>query len=200
MSIEVKDFVAIIDQVSVYVSASLKERLSPRLLFHNSNHTYEVVAAAGEIGANSNLTELQLAIVTIAAWFHDCGYTVKYKDHEDESKRIANDFLKGQSYPDDFIRSVLACIEATRYPQQPRSIEEMVICDADLYHFTKPDYPHYEEALRLEWNDCLYLNYSRQEWEEVNCSVLLEHTYFTEYGKNVLQKFKDVNLERLKCK
>lgn len=162
----------LIYNVADYASSYLRDNLSEKLLFHNTQHTYEVVEAVKEIGKYSHLSETQFATVTVAAWFHDCGYAITYKGHEDESKKIAADFLRKQSYPEGFINSVLACIEATRYPQHPQSPEAKVICDADLYHFTRPDYHKYEEALRLEFNTFLSKKYGKEEWRNNNCEIL----------------------------
>lgn len=92
----------------------------------------------------------------------------------------------------------MACIGATRFPQNPKSIEEEVLTDADLYHFTKPDYPKYEQRLRKEFKIYLGRTYTDKEWAETNYTLLKSHSYYTPYGKTVLQKFKEVNIERLK--
>lgn len=189
----------LVTKVGDYVTSYLRNNLSEKLSFHNLSHTYEVIDAVKEIGKYCKLSQTQLAIVTVAAWFHDCGYANAYKGHEDESMKLANDFLKKQFCNSEFIDSVLSCIEATRYPQKPRTLEEMVICDADLYHFTRPDYPAYEGALRSELYSYLQLGHSQDEWNEKNCQMLITHKYFTNYGQQVLQKFKEVNLERMKC-
>jgi len=91
----------------------------------------------------------------------------------------------------------LDCIEATRFPQNPKSPEEEVLEDADLYHFTKRDYFKYEQRLRKEFKTYLGKTFTDMEWAETNCTLLKSHCYYTMYGKNVLQKFKEVNIERL---
>jgi len=190
----------ILNAVEIYVMAYLKDNLSSKLTFHNLNHTLEVVHAVKEIAAQDDLSEEQLVIIQIAAWFHDCGYAKAYTGQEDSSKQLANDFLKDNQYPEEFITRVLKCIEATRYPQKPMIKEARILCDADLYHFTKPDYHCYEDALRRELE--LYFNhgFTKTEWAHTNCGILENHVYFTDYGKNVLQKFKTINVGRMKCK
>jgi predicted metal-dependent HD superfamily phosphohydrolase len=94
---------------------------------------------------------------------------------------------------------VLSCIDATHYPQVPHSIESQVLCDADFFHLTRPDYKKYEEGLREEFKIFLNKEYTDAEWKEINCAMLCSHQYFTEYGKNVLQKLKEINLKSLTC-
>ncbi len=52
----------------------------------------------------------------------------------------------------------------------------------------------------MEFKACLGKTYTDEEWEETNYALLKQHSYSTMYGKTVLQKFKQVNMERLKTK
>lgn len=186
-----------IDIVRDYVLEILSSKLPNDMGFHTVTHTQEVVKAAIEIAGECRFNPKQLEVVTLAAWFHDCGYTTTYTNHEDSSKTIAADFLSRHNYPKKEIEQVLACIEATRFPKNPTSLEEEVLADADMYHFTKPDYPKYEQQLRKEFKTYLNRTYTDMEWAEINYTLLKSHSYYTDYGKNVLQKFKEVNIERL---
>lgn len=188
----------IIELARNYVVQLLSNKLPDGVCYHNVKHTKDVVRAAIEIAEQCYFTQKQLEIVTLAAWFHDCGHITTCINHEDHSKAIATDFLSRHKYPKDDIHKVLACIEATRMPQNPKTPEEQVVADADLYHFTKPDYPKYEQELRKEVKYYLNKTYSDIEWAEKNYAMLTNHSYFTPYGKGVLQKFKEVNIERIK--
>lgn len=188
----------IVNKVRDYVLEILSGKPLNDLGFHCVMHTDEVVKAAIEIAQECHFTSKQLEIITLAAWFHDCGYSITFSNHEDGSKTIATDFLNRNNYPKEDIEQVLACIEATRFPQNPKSPEEEVLADADLYHFTKPDYPKYEQQLRKEFENYLGKTYTDKEWTEINYTLLKNHSYYTNYGRTVLQCFKEVNIERLK--
>lgn len=187
----------IVSIVRVYVLELLSGKLPNDMSFHTVMHTQEVVNAAIEIAGESHFSPKQLEVVTLAAWFHDCGYTNTHNNHEDTSKTIASDFLSKYNYQEEDIKQVLACIEATRLPQNPKSAEEEVLADADLYHFTKPDYPKYEQRLREECKTFFGKTYTDLEWAEINYTLLKNHNFYTDYGKNVLQQFKEVNIKRL---
>lgn len=186
--------------VQVFVLKYLKTNLPTTLSFHNVNHTLDVVQAVKDISTHYNLSDEHLNRIKIAAWFHDCGYAKAYTGHESVSKQIAEDFLKEQDYPESEIAEILSCIEATRYPQNPMSVEAKILCDADLYHFTKPDYHRYELALRLELEYYFKNKYSDSEWARINCKMLETHEYFTEYGREKLQKFKAINVVQMRCR
>jgi HD superfamily phosphodiesterase len=185
----------LVEAVSSYVILFLSENLSNELVFHNINHTYEVVAVAREIGSQCYLSDNEMLALEVAAWFHDCGYANTYLGHENESKKIAEDFLENYGCENGFISSVLNCIESTKYPPKPSSLIEKVLCDADLYHLTRANYPKYEKALRREFEIFLKLIYTDEEWLKKNCWFLSEHTYYTDFGEKVLSKFKETNIQ-----
>lgn len=185
----------LIEAVSNYVILFLSENLSDQLLFHNIGHTYEVVGTAREIGLHYNLSQEEMSILQIAAWFHDCGYANTYTGHEEESKKIAKTFLDNFVCEKNFINKVLNCIEATKYPQNPTSLIEKILCDADMYHLTRPNYPKYEKAIREEFEKYLGLIYTDKEWWTKNSSFLTCHTYYTDYGQKILARFKEVNIQ-----
>jgi len=185
----------LLQAVRDYVIVFLTENLSQQLTFHNINHTYEVVSAVREIAGENTLSDEDLCALEIAAWFHDCGYAFCYKGHEEESNRIAKNFLENFNCDASFIDKVLKCIESTKYPQNPVSNIEKVICDADMFHLTRTNYHMYEKALRLEFEKFLGLTFTDEEWQMENHIFLQHQHYFTSYGKDVLEKFKDVNIQ-----
>jgi predicted metal-dependent HD superfamily phosphohydrolase len=181
--------------IKEYVVSFLTDNLSEELTFHHIGHTYEVVEAVQEIIGQTELSEEDSLIVQTAAWFHDCGYAVCYKGHEEKSEIIAKDFLENFGCENVFIEKVLQCIESTKYPQNPHSEIEKIICDADMYHLTKTNYYQYEKALRLEFEKYLELILTDDEWKMKNNNFFTSHQYFTEYGRNILSKFKEVNVQ-----
>ncbi|MCS3869243.1 putative metal-dependent HD superfamily phosphohydrolase [Chryseobacterium ginsenosidimutans] len=189
----------LVEAVSNYVILFLSENLSQNLSFHSIGHTYDVVGAAQEIGTKSNLSEEEMLVLQVAAWFHDCGYANTYMGHEEESKKIAKNFLENFGYEKDFIKAVLNCIDSTKYPSKPFSLLEKVMCDADMYHLTKPNYPKYGKALRQEFEKYLGLIYTDEEWLKKNCNFFKDHQYYTDYGREILTKFKEVNIQLMNC-
>jgi predicted metal-dependent HD superfamily phosphohydrolase len=185
----------VLQAVRDHVILFLTENLSDALTFHNIEHTYEVLAAVQEISKENVLNEEDLFALQIAAWFHDCGYAYCYKGHEEESIRIAKNFLENFGCEKAFIEKVLQCIGSTKYPQDPTSEIEKMICDADLFHLTRTNYSKYEKAIRLEFENYLGLIFTDEEWHVKNKDFFNDHQYFTEYGQKILTKFKEVNIQ-----
>lgn len=190
----------IVNEASKFIANFFEEKISAELTFHNLNHTLDVLQAVRIIGVQSNISEIELCSVEVAALFHDCGYSEAYVGHEEISKKIAILFLKAHDCRKEFIIEVEECIEATKFSQRPMNLKAKILCDADMYHVTKPNYLQYSEALRKE--HAIYLNkiFSEAEWTSKNYEFLSHHNYFTEYGKNVLEPFKQLNMMRLKSR
>lgn len=191
------DFKDLIVAVSQFVTQLFKEKLSPKLYFHNTLHTSYVVTAAQEIGSQSGLTTEEMEIVMLAAWFHDTGYIEVYKDHELVSIEIATQFLAGLGIENEKIADVRSCILATRYPQKPTNLMEMVVCDADFYHFSANRYADFAMALKKEWEETIGLTYTQKQWDGINWEMLHFHQYFTSYAQANLQPKKEENIKRL---
>lgn len=189
----------LVEAVKNYMILFLSENLPDDLYFHNIGHTYDVVDAVCEIGLQAGLSEEEMHIVQVSAWFHDCGYANTYIGHEDESKKLAKLFLDNFGCEKDFTEAVLKCIESTKYPPKPNSLLEKVMCDADMYHLARANYSKYDKAIRREFEIYLGLVYTDEEWQAKNCNFLIHHQYYTDYGQKILSKFKDVNIQLLQC-
>ena len=128
-----------------------KNSLPPTVVYHNFNHTMNVVEASNEIALAENVSESDLEILLMAAFLHDTGFTVTHKDHEEHSKEIASDYLSKNDIASDKIEKVLGIINATKMPQKPKSHLEEIICDADLDYLGSLDYRSKSNLLRSEW-------------------------------------------------
>ena len=188
----------LVDLSSRFVTTLFADELSEQLCFHSAFHTGNVVIAAREIGLQAGISPEELDLVAIAAWFHDTGYTKTYVGHELLSATIARDFLVENGLDAERIEKVTSCILATIFPQQPKTKVEMVLCDADFYHLSRADYAKFEKSLRKEWETCLNLYYTNEQWNELNLEMLTTHEYFTAYGRTVLQEGKAKNIAKLK--
>jgi len=187
----------LLTRVKYFAEERLKNRLSQKMYFHNLEHTLLVVYGAESISRQVGLSETDRLVVLLAAFLHDLGYTEKYIGHEEASAAIAVDFLLANGLNQERIELVRGCIMATRFPQNPKNELEMVICDADFYHFSLNDYQDYADRLKAEWEENLGLVYTDMAWNILNMEMLRRHEYFTSYGKKTLQEKKMRNIEKL---
>jgi predicted metal-dependent HD superfamily phosphohydrolase len=189
-----------IQQSKDYVTKILEEDLPKGCVYHNLNHTIEVVEAATEIGGNSGLSEEEMEIVLISAWFHDSGLIKSYENHEEESAKIAREFLSGINYPNEKIEKVTHLILSTKMPQTPNNILEEVLCDADLSHIGKKGFNTRSHLLRAEWENMLGKKVSDFEWIKNNIDFIAENKFYTNYAKENFEKRRSENLAKLQKK
>lgn len=174
--------VTIIQESKEYVFSLLKEKLPHEAVYHNFNHTSAVVEKAEEIANAEELEERQKDLLALAAWFHDTGYTVDFKDHESHSVQIAREFLKEKGLTEEDLQTIESTILATKMPQQPSNLMEQAMCDADLHHLGGEIFNENSSLLRLEMEHLCAEFFTDIEWLEKNESFLKEHSYFTNYA------------------
>lgn len=171
---------------------------APALLYHNLTHTQNVVRAAGRIADHYRLDEEAYAVVHIAAWFHDIGYlSGPARGHEAKSAAVAQAFLLTQGAAESFIARVMDCIHATHMPQRPTSLEEQIVCDADVFHFGTDDFRERNRQMHREVEIREGREIPGAEWRADTIRLLQEHRFQTEYCQVLLKKGKDENLARL---
>lgn len=189
----------LIDKAEKFVREFLGKNFNDKICYHNIDHTLEVVKAAEKIGKKCGLNNEDLEICILAAWFHDTGYYKGNVDHEQESSNIAREFLESQDAPGPTVDKVISCIQATKVPQNPTSLVEKVLCDADLYHLSTTKFFTKSELLRKElvYHHC---HISPKTWMAKSCSFVSQHNYFTEFAKQILRPKKQENLKKLEMK
>lgn len=168
-----------------------------QLPFHNLHHTRDVVDAVKIIGLHSHLTEEEMDACIAAAWLHDIGYKVGMKDHERQSVALASELFKRLDTPIGMINLINSAILSTQMPQQPRSMVDKVLCDADLAHLAGPMCVDKSMMLRKELQ-AKGRSFTDEEWKVFNQAFMRQHQYHTEYGQTELEEGKLKNLKRLR--
>lgn len=189
---------SILQSIQLNASTILTNDVDAKFVYHNLAHTESVVKATIEIAQQSNLSDAETELVTIAAWLHDTGYKNGNENHEENSIKIAEMCLSERGMSVDKIEHVKKCIAATRMPQSPKNLMQEVLCDADLYHLSSDEFMNQGDKLREEWASTGQRILNEEEWKTINVQFLKEHSYFTNYGKTILEKRKQKNLKQLK--
>jgi predicted metal-dependent HD superfamily phosphohydrolase len=178
----------------------LKNEISPNFVYHNIDHTRSVVSAFEEIGKASNLSEKELELGMIAAWFHDIGYTAETKFHEQVSIAIFDknvvdgDFSEAEK---TIIHNLILC---TRIPQQPSTTLEKSLCDADLHHVGTIHFFEHSELLKKEIENETEKRIKKERWYVESYFFLRDHNFFTPYALNKFGPKKEENILELRGK
>ncbi len=188
----------IIAAAEEYVTNFYRDHISTEYVYHDLQHVREVVMACREIGLTYELAEKDQERLILAAWFHDSGYDKGPENHEVRSCEYVARFLSDFDYPEEGLRQIEACIMATRMPQQPDSLLEQILCDADLSHLGDKTYWDRCGRVRQE------LIYTRnkimtdREWVDFELNFLLNHQYHTPVARELFNKRKLKHIGQLK--
>jgi len=188
----------IIEKADDFILNLFKEKLPNTFVYHNHTHSKRVFKSINEIIENSDVSDKEAKILRLAALLHDTGYTVKREGHEEESVKIATEFLESNNVDKDIIEGVNKCIIATKFKDKPNSPLEEMIRDADASHFGKDYFTEASEFLRQEYKSQGLKKYSPREWRDENIKVLIEkHQFYSDYALKNWQKQKEDNLADL---
>lgn len=191
----------LIEQAKEFVEKQFKDKLSNSYTYHNISHTKDVVAAVKIIAAHEGVTEKELEMLLLAAWFHDMGYIHGCQKHEESSVVYLKEFLATQPNVVAYQEQVAQLIMTTVYGYEPQNKLEKIIKDADYYHLSKREYVDSCGALRAEWHNLDQKTFSDAEWWQENLNFLAnKHQYYTTFAIANWQPLKDKNKKRLQKK
>lgn len=190
--------IRILKQAEDHVTGLYEVAGNNNLHYHNIDHTREVVNRSNEIAAHYELTERDMIVLNIAAWFHDTGHL--YTDpisHEEKSVELMKEWLLQQSEYTDLAADIGQAILATRFSTPPASLIQQIIKDADTFHFGLPGFKKTDRRLRKELEQRKVLTVL-MDWKRNAINLLETHRYFTSYCQHLLEAGKKKNLEKLK--
>jgi predicted metal-dependent HD superfamily phosphohydrolase len=191
-----RDF--IVQESEKFIRDLFEKEIQENLRYHDIIHTEYVAGQAEKIGISSGLSEEELQIVIIAAWFHDSGFVSRSDGHEEESQNIARKFLSSKEIPEEFIKKVLSCIEATKMPQNPGdNLLAQVVCDADMAYLSEDFYMERTVLLRKEWNHESETKLSKKTYYQETVELFNNHSYYTPYAEKEYTPGKAKNFKLL---
>lgn len=189
---------SLVEKAEQFVLNLFKEKLPNTFLYHNYKHSSRVVKSTKEIIDSSEIHVKQQEALLLSAWLHDTGYIKTFDNHEEESVRIAKEFLKENNADDELTQTVERCILATKFKAQPKDQLEEIIKDADTSHIGKDYFEETSELLRQELHLQNIRDYSDEEWIKENIKLLTEkHKFYTAYARDNWQEQKNENLTKL---
>lgn len=188
---------SLIAESEKYIAALMTEKLPENVIFHNLHHTLLVKQFAETIGEHSGLTEDEMNILRTGALFLHAGFVNSFEQSHEESAGIASSFLAEHDVDPSVAAHVADLIRAARIPQQPKDRIAEALCDADMMYIASEGAIERFDLLVDETALHQPNIKKRQYFEKGWISFFAAHTYFTDYGKNVLQPEKEATVRRL---
>lgn len=170
--------------------------LSPHLTYHSKAHTLDVIKQSIRIARSEGVAEHDILVLKMAALFHDIGFLKVYLNHEIKGCEIFMDKSAAYSFSDEEKAMVQGLIMATKLPQQPKTLLQRIICDADLDYLGREDFFEVGDNLRKE-----FLHYKmvpgNDEWEAMQLNFLKTHRYHTKTSQTLREPVKQQNYAKL---
>ena len=185
------------EKTKSFIIDKLTGELPANLYYHGVHHVVDVLSAAEMLGKEEKISEHEMELLKVAVLFHDSGFTVSPKNHEEIGCGLAKKNLPGFGYKDDEITTICGMIMATAYPQQPKNHLEEIICDADLDYLGRDDFFSIGGSLLKEMNTNGGMK-SEAEWNKLQEDFLDSHHYFTKTAKRLRGPKKREHLEKIK--
>ncbi|MFA8449536.1 MAG: HD domain-containing protein [Bacteroidales bacterium] len=172
--------------------------LNPSLHYHNINHTIDVIDSTVRIAKSKDFSPKEILLMKTAALFHDTGMLNTYAGHEEASIEIAKEILPTFGYSENDISFISGMILSTKLPQSAKTIEQRIICDADLDYLGRNDYFMISHQLRYEWELLGLRKISLKDWYQFQINFLEGHSFYTKTAQELRNEGKEKNLKEIK--
>lgn len=180
-----------------YILEKLRRELPTVLTYHCLDHTLDVFEITSELCAAENISRYETKLLKTAALYHDSGFTVTYKDHEEKGCEIVRKNLPRFGYSPEEIERICGMIMATKIPQSPKNKLEEIICDADLDYLGRNDFHPIGSTLFEEFKAHGVIQ-NEEGWNRLQVGFLESHHYFTPTNINRRNPQKQAYLNELK--
>jgi HD superfamily phosphodiesterase len=188
-----KDVISEFTAAELFIYSRLNENLSSSLLYHNVEHTLDVLDVAMKIAEDEQISADDIKLLRIAVLFHDAGFIDVYQNHEEMGCEMARESLPKFGFTKMQIDIICQMIESTMIPQRPKTILDQIIADADLDYLGRDDVYVIAQKLHNE----MYLHNllsDENKWIPFQIKFLKQHHYFTDYSKKKREANKNTYL------
>ncbi len=160
--------------------AKLKAELPHFLTYHSWKHTEYVLGVAVNIAQHEGIGPHDMHLLKTAALFHDIGFVKSHIEHEERGVKYCQKILPDWGYTDEQISLIAGMIRATKIPQQPHTLLECILADADLEYLGTNKF---EQIGNLLYTELTHYNpqLTRAEWNEIQIKFMQAHKYRTNY-------------------
>lgn len=181
-----------------YILNKLDEELDPRMTYHNSGHTLDVMISAMRLAEMEKVNGYEKDLLRSAALIHDTGMLRTYSDHEDASCEIGREILPQFGYSEEEVEKIIEMIMSTKLPQSAKNISEKILCDADLDYLGRDDFHMLSFSLKYEWDTMGINPTTLNEWYHIQVEFLSSHAYYTDSARNLRQAKKEQFLNQIR--
>ncbi|MEI8202387.1 MAG: HD domain-containing protein [Bacteroidota bacterium] len=188
-----------LEEVEKYIIHRFENEWNPAYEYHNLKHTMDVANSSENIAILEGISVRDTILLKTAAYLHDIGILVQYKEHEKYSVFVAQEILGDFEYTPLDIELVSGLIFSTKMPQVRGSNLQQIICDADLDYLGRVDYFEISSNLRKEWSNLFNQDYTDIQWYMSQKKFLTEHVFLTSSSRKIRNEGKAQNIAKVQA-
>lgn len=172
----------LLQEADNYVQQQILENLPNTYLFHNYEHTTEVVNSAKKLAKSANLGEEENFQLLMAAIFHDLGYVKSHEGHEKESAAMAAAFLREHGLEKKQIDKIKKLILSTKEEEEPETELEKLLHDACWSFLGRKRFFRRAQLLEMEYEQINNVKISKKKWNRRMLDLQLNTAFLTPYA------------------
>lgn len=186
--------------IRTFILNKLELELNPNLAYHSVKHTLKVENAVVKYANLEGLNQDEFILTQTAALFHDAGFLIRYDNNESLGFDIFKEVAPKFGYSPEDIINIENLILSTSTANEPETICEQIMCDADLDYLGRKDYHVTVNNLYIEMSNYgIFLE--ENEWIKYQIEYLENtHKYYTTSAVNIRKKGKLKRIKELKQK
>ena len=178
------------------VFTTLRSKLPLYLTYHTPEHTANVIEKAEMIAKKENVTGHDLNLIRIATLFHDVGFIKQNYHHEEIGCSICSEKLLKLHFSHEDVQKICGMIMATKIPQQPKTLCEKIVADADLEYLGTDLFRPISQLLYKE-----FLHYDPhltvRRFNEIQVNFMRKHRYHTQFCIDNREEKKQLNMREI---
>ena len=163
-------------------------------VFHSSAHIKECAEVADKLADAYDLPAEEKEPLLLAVWFFFSGIKANPKNYEQESRRLAEEFLTENNYDLAKTKEVIELIPGR--PTSTSSLKSQLLHDALVSFKGRKRFFRKMELLRVEREMLFSKTYTDYDWSRIVYKQLVNCTFFTDAAKQAYQKRKIKNTRK----
>ncbi len=187
-------------ETALYLEPYFNDNLPPIYESRNFAAALKLVQTCDQIGVHTDLQQQDRMKTSLAAWFLYTGFCSDPVNYQKTSAELASGFFEEKGLSPDIIQVIEETILATRYPQQPVTIQSQILCDAETSWMADKSFFQKLDLLRKEKSISVKKEIEEKSWIAEHIRLFENHTYFIPFSREMFEKKKDKNMLRLKEK
>lgn len=177
----------------------LLDKLPKNLIYHNKNHTEDVLHEAILFGVLDDLNEKELERLAVASVWHDTGFTERINENEEIAIKLFEEANK--ETPTEYAEDIKKMILDTTVHKTDKGFEIIManpisayLLDADVSNFGRKDFWQKRKEIaderEVNWED----KAERLAFLQATLSFIKNNNWHTDAAKNYRQEQKEKNI------